>query len=583
MTSPIRAGCGRCWRCRCCALLEWRAARRARARARAAGRRRAPTTRCSRSGGRASERRSARRCGSRRSRCWCSAPRGPEWGREVVRRGATGSDVVLVIDVSASMDARDVPPSRLDEARREALARARPPGRAAASAWSRSPATRCGCARSRSTAPRRGWCSSRCRRGTVSEPGTDLGRGCARRSRCCRRAGARSRRSCCGPTARTSSGRRAQPIDDVARAGVRVFAVGVGTPAGDVVPVLDADGRATDVKRDERGDAVRSRLDEALLRTLAARTRGAYFSASRPGGELPRLLGALGELARAGRRAAPGRAPGVALPAGSRPLAALLLLLELRARAPARAVARDSRAVALRAAARAPPRSSRGVARCWSPSPRTRRALGARRPRVQRGATPRPSRSTRGGSKRGGPDAVRVNRATARGARRATQPQVARAQASCSAGRHDRAGRTARATTSARCSASAASTTAALAVAAPRARARSRATPTRAGTTRCCCAGGQSAAAIAAAKPQPQPGRSRRRARASRRRSRSRPQTRRPRRRRTRARAAPDAGGTSMTREQAEQLLNALQELARAEQQRQRKVRAVHEKRGKDW
>ena len=38
---------------------------------------------------------------------------GPEWGREVVRRGATGSDVVFVVDVSASMDARDVPPSRL--------------------------------------------------------------------------------------------------------------------------------------------------------------------------------------------------------------------------------------------------------------------------------------------------------------------------------------------------------------------------------------------------------------------------------------------------------------------------------------
>src|SRR5262245_54802915 len=47
---------------------------------------------------------------------------GPEWGHEVVRRSATGSDVVMLIDVSASMDARDVPPSRLEEARREALA-----------------------------------------------------------------------------------------------------------------------------------------------------------------------------------------------------------------------------------------------------------------------------------------------------------------------------------------------------------------------------------------------------------------------------------------------------------------------------
>src|SRR5882762_401539 len=67
-------------------------------------------------------------------------------------------------------------------------------------------------------------------------------------------------------------------IDDVGRSGIRVFAVGVGTREGDVVPVLDADANVTDVKRDERGIAVRSRLDEALLRSLAQHTHGAYFS-----------------------------------------------------------------------------------------------------------------------------------------------------------------------------------------------------------------------------------------------------------------------------------------------------------------
>ena len=87
-------------------------------------------------------------------------------------------------------------------------------------------------------------------------------------------------------------------IEALARTGIRVFAIGVGTPAGDVVPVLDDQGRATDVKRDEHGLAVRSRLDEDLLRAIAQRTRGAYFSASRPGGELPRLLSVVSGLAR---------------------------------------------------------------------------------------------------------------------------------------------------------------------------------------------------------------------------------------------------------------------------------------------
>jgi Ca-activated chloride channel family protein len=46
---------------------------------------------------------------------------------------------------------------------------------------------------------------------------------------------------------------------------------------------------------------VRSRLDDALLRRLAKRTRGAYFDASRPGGELGRLLFMLGGLSHGAR------------------------------------------------------------------------------------------------------------------------------------------------------------------------------------------------------------------------------------------------------------------------------------------
>src|SRR5206468_3195568 len=145
---------------------------------------------------------------------------GPEWGRELVRRSAVGSDVVLLMDVSASMDVRDVPPSRLEEARREALA-----------------------VLDRLTGSRVA---------VVAFAG--------------------------------------DAIEDLARSGFRVLAVGAGTPAGDVVPALDDQGRAVDVKRDESGGPVRSRLDEDLLRRLARRTRGAYFAASRPGGELPRLL-----------------------------------------------------------------------------------------------------------------------------------------------------------------------------------------------------------------------------------------------------------------------------------------------------
>ena len=57
---------------------------------------------------------------------------------------------------------------------------------------------------------------------------------------------------------------------EVKRAGLRVYVVGVGTPAGDVIPMSDLTGVAFEVKKDENGKpntnvVVRSR-DEAKLR-----------------------------------------------------------------------------------------------------------------------------------------------------------------------------------------------------------------------------------------------------------------------------------------------------------------------------
>jgi Ca-activated chloride channel family protein len=45
----------------------------------------------------------------------------------------------------------------------------------------------------------------------------------------------------------------------------------------------------------------------------------------------------------------------------------------------------------------------------------------------------------------------------------------------------------------------------------------------------------------------------------------------------------PSGGAGTMTRQQAEQLLGALQEVERAERQRQQRLRVTKEKRGKDW
>ncbi len=61
-----------------------------------------------------------------------------------------------------------------------------------------------------------------------------------------------------------------------AKAGLKIFTVGVGTPEGERLRVVDDQGRTTYV-RDEAGKEVTSKLDEGLLRQIAQAGNGDYL------------------------------------------------------------------------------------------------------------------------------------------------------------------------------------------------------------------------------------------------------------------------------------------------------------------
>jgi Ca-activated chloride channel family protein len=223
---------------------------------------------------------------------------GPQWGREAVRRQSHGSDLVFVLDVSASMEARDVPPSRLEEARREAAALlARVPGsRVGVVAFAGDAVRLCPLtldqAAVRLTLETIG-------PGTVSEPGSDLGRALRAGLKLLAKGRREEQAMVVWTDGEDLEGRAREALAELRREGLRVHVVGVGTAAGDVIPLGDMAGVTLDVKRDENGQVVRSRLDEPLLRELARGTGGDYFRAARSGGEVVRLARALGSLARA--------------------------------------------------------------------------------------------------------------------------------------------------------------------------------------------------------------------------------------------------------------------------------------------
>lgn len=225
---------------------------------------------------------------------------GPQWGREAVRRQSQGSDIAMVLDVSASMQTRDVAPSRMEEARREAVALLErlQGSRVGVVAFAGDAIRLCPLtldqAAVRLTLETIG-------PGTVSDPGTDLALA-LRTALKLLPAGRREEQAMVLWTdGEDLEGHAREAIEDLRRAGLRVFVVGVGTPAGDVIPMLDVSGVTVDVKRDEKGAVVRSRLDEGMLRELARATRGGYFAASHSGGELFRLASSLGSLARSRR------------------------------------------------------------------------------------------------------------------------------------------------------------------------------------------------------------------------------------------------------------------------------------------
>jgi Ca-activated chloride channel family protein len=60
-----------------------------------------------------------------------------------------------------------------------------------------------------------------------------------------------------------------------AKNGVKIFTVGVGTAAGELIPV-PTDGGGTEFVKDDSGQFVKSRLDETMLRKIAETTGGMY-------------------------------------------------------------------------------------------------------------------------------------------------------------------------------------------------------------------------------------------------------------------------------------------------------------------
>ncbi len=199
----------------------------------------------------------------------------PQAGFRLVTTTSQGVDAVVALDLSRSMDARDVRPDRLTAAKREALAllgalEGSEIGLVefAGSARIVSPLStdREGLSSIIETATTR----------DLDHPGTDLGSALEHAARLLNRPGDRPRVIVLLSDGEDLTANPRRALDVVKRAGVKLYTIGLGTAEGATIPIADTTGAVRDVKRDAQGHVVITRMDERTLRDLAEGGGGRY-------------------------------------------------------------------------------------------------------------------------------------------------------------------------------------------------------------------------------------------------------------------------------------------------------------------
>jgi Ca-activated chloride channel family protein len=112
--------------------------------------------------------------------------------------------------------------------------------------------------------------------GDVDAPGSDLGAAVSLAGTLLRRPGDRPRAVVLVTDGENLSGDPRGGIDVVRRAGARLFVIGVGSPEGATIPIVDTTGVVVGQRRGPDGQLVQSKLDENMLRDLARLGGGRY-------------------------------------------------------------------------------------------------------------------------------------------------------------------------------------------------------------------------------------------------------------------------------------------------------------------
>ena len=210
---------------------------------------------------------------------------GPQFGAELTMAQRRGVDVIVALDVSRSMAATDIKPSRLERARfliGQLLDRLEGDRVGlvlfAGKAFVQCPLTL-------DYGAFRLLLSGDVGIGSIPVQGTAIGEAVDVAMNCFDQGELQHKAIILLTDGEDHTGDLHDQVERAAAQGVRIFAIGMGTTDGELIPVSDEGGGVL-YHKDSHGNYVKTRLDESMLSEMALASNGAYFRAGGTGAEV---------------------------------------------------------------------------------------------------------------------------------------------------------------------------------------------------------------------------------------------------------------------------------------------------------
>ena len=219
----------------------------------------------------------------------------PQWGTKLESVKRKGIDLVFVLDTSLSMETQDVVPGRLEKAKHEirALIDELEGDRVGLVVFAGTAMVNCPLTIDQNAVK---LFLEIVNTQVIPRPGTNIGEAIQKAIQAFDPKERRHKVMVLLTDGENLEGNPIKAAEEARAEGVVIYAIGVGTPAGEPIPLRDERGNVTGYKKEEGGGVVVSRLDEESLQQIASVSGGQYFRATPGESEVDKIVRAVAQM-----------------------------------------------------------------------------------------------------------------------------------------------------------------------------------------------------------------------------------------------------------------------------------------------